>query len=68
MDFEWDKEKAVANRKKHGVDFADAVAIFYDEMAITIRDDCQFEERFITVGMDFWGESLLRCIHGVAIE
>ncbi|OAM79950.1 BrnT family toxin [Devosia elaeis] len=28
MDFEWDEAKNEANRLKHGIDFADAVAIF----------------------------------------
>jgi len=31
MDFEWDRQKAKANQLKHGVDFADAVSVFYDE-------------------------------------
>ncbi len=28
MEFEWDREKAEANLRKHGVDFADAVYVF----------------------------------------
>jgi uncharacterized DUF497 family protein len=28
MTFEWDPGKADANRRKHGVDFADAVGVF----------------------------------------
>jgi uncharacterized protein len=31
MDFEWDPDKAVANLRKHGVDFANAVGVFEDE-------------------------------------
>jgi uncharacterized DUF497 family protein len=38
-DVEWDPRKAAANVKKHGVDFADAATVLYDERAITIRDD-----------------------------
>jgi len=54
MKFEWDPEKAALNRKKHGVDFADAVGVFEDEMAITVEDnDAEGELRFITIGMDF---------------
>ena len=52
MEFEWDGHKAVANRKKHGIDFADAVAILYDELAVTIPDEHADEERFITIGTD----------------
>lgn len=54
MKFEWDPAKAASNRKKHGVDFADAVGVFEDELGITIEDqDAVGERRFITIGMDF---------------
>jgi uncharacterized protein len=36
--FEWDPGKAASNYAKHGVHFADAVAVFEDELAMTIRD------------------------------
>jgi hypothetical protein len=52
VEFEWDNGKALSNLKKHGVNFADAVHVLEDEMAITIVDDYPFEERFITVGID----------------
>ncbi len=52
MYFEWDKRKAALNLKKHGIDFSDAAAVFYDEMAITIPDAFVGEERFVTLGMD----------------
>ena len=32
--FEWDKEKAALNRKKHVVSFEEAQTVFYDENAI----------------------------------
>ena len=54
MKFEWDPDKAASNHKKHGVDLADAVGVFDDELAITIEDnDAEGELRFITIGMDF---------------
>lgn len=54
MKYEWDPDKAEANLKKHGVDFADAVGVFEDEQAITIEDeDAVGEQVFITIGMDF---------------
>ena len=34
MGWEWDPDKAKQNRQKHGVDFADAIGVFYDEQAI----------------------------------
>jgi len=52
MSFEWDRRKAASNLKKHGIDFADAAAVFYDESAITIQEDFAGERRFITLGMD----------------
>lgn len=54
MKFEWDPRKAALNHKKHAVDFADAVGVFEDELAITIEDnDAEGELRYITIGMDF---------------
>ncbi len=53
MSFEWDANKASANLTKHHVHFADAVAVFDDGAAITIRDeDSEDEERWITIGLD----------------
>lgn len=50
---EWDPEKAAANRRKHGVDFASAVGVFEDDRALTIRDlDSDREDRFVAIGMD----------------
>ena len=56
---EWDPEKAEANRKKHGVDFADAATALSDEHALTRPDDEPDEERFLTLGMDALGRILL---------
>lgn len=59
MVYEWDAEKARANLRKHGVDFADAATVLDDEMAITIRDDDPDEDRFVTVGTDALGRILV---------
>lgn len=53
MDYEWDVAKASSNLRKHHVDFADAVGVFFDPLAVTIRDDDPDEDRFITIGSDF---------------
>jgi len=58
-DVDWDPRKAAANIKKHGVDFADAATVLYDERAITIRDDDEDEERYATIGMDALGRVLV---------
>lgn len=59
VEFEWDSKKAISNIKKHGIDFADAVAVFEDEMAITIPDDYPDEERFVSTGMDYLGRVIV---------
>ena len=39
MDYQGDPEKADPNYKKHGIDFADAVGVFEDEWALTVKQD-----------------------------
>jgi uncharacterized DUF497 family protein len=59
-DFEWDLLKARANRRHHGVDFADAVFVLEDPRALTIMDDMETdEERFVTIGTDVLGRVLV---------
>ena len=55
MNYEWDETKARTNMEKHGVDFADAAAVFSDTAALTVEDDYLYESRFITLGMDAFG-------------
>jgi uncharacterized protein len=59
VDYEWDPDKAASNHHKHGVRFADAVAVFEDAFALTIADDHSGEERFITLGTDAFGQLLV---------
>jgi uncharacterized DUF497 family protein len=56
---EWDGEKARANLRKHGIDFADAVLVLQDDAALTIRDEVAEEERFVTMGTDALGRVLV---------
>jgi uncharacterized DUF497 family protein len=51
MSYQWDKNKAEENLRKHGVDFADAVMALEDENALTIEDTDHDEQRFKTLGM-----------------
>ena len=47
MDYQWFPEKADLNHKKHGIDFADAVGVFEDEWALTIKQEIvKNEQRF----------------------
>jgi uncharacterized protein len=59
MAYQWDREKATANLRKHGIDFADAVSLFSDDLAITVSDERFAEERFITIGSDALGRVLV---------
>lgn len=58
MAFEWDPSKAAGNFQKHRVRFSDAVAVFEDELAITVEDEHTGEERYVTIGCDILGRVL----------
>lgn len=59
MVYQWNRDKAATNLRKHGVDFADAVSVFSDDLAITIPDERFDEERFVTMGLDTFGRVLV---------
>lgn len=59
MDFEWDPVKAEANRRKHGVDFADAVEVLFDSAALTVAEEHHEERRLVTLGLDAIGRVLV---------
>jgi uncharacterized DUF497 family protein len=52
MDFEWDRAKEAANRKKHAVDFKTATKVFLDPHVIEFDDcDAAGELRFNAIGL-----------------
>ena len=52
MNFEWDRAKELANRKKHGVDFRAAAKVFLDPFVIEFDDlDAAGELRFNAIGL-----------------
>lgn len=60
MDVKWNSVKARANWKKHGVNFSDAEAVFWDPNALTIEDPySENEQRSVTLGIDFIGQILV---------
>ena len=60
MPYEWDPAKNRANIAKHGVDFADAVAVFEDDLALTRPDPAsRGESRYVTLGLDAFGRHLV---------
>jgi uncharacterized DUF497 family protein len=49
--FEWDAQKNVTNRKKHGIDFETAKLIFDDPLCVTfIERESSGEERWHAIG------------------
>jgi uncharacterized protein len=59
MGYEWDPDKAKLNIRKHGIAFADAFSVFFDDSAITVEDNNPDEVRIATVGMDAFGHILV---------
>lgn len=51
--FEWDEEKDLMNRKKHGISFETASYVFQDEYYIEMYDfeHSIEEDRYIAIGM-----------------
>jgi uncharacterized DUF497 family protein len=61
MQFEWDREKAKKNLRKHKVSFDEAMTVFYDTLSATFDDPDHSinEERFITIGYSSHGRLLV---------
>jgi len=61
--FEWNNQKASANKKKHGVSFEEAKSVFYDDFAIQFFDteNSNDEERFLMLGKSHLSRLLLVC-------
>lgn len=61
MEFEWDRDKAKRNVKKHRITFDEAVTVFYDPLAATFDDPDHSvdEHRLITVGYSSKGRLLV---------
>jgi hypothetical protein len=58
-DTEWDPLKAILNLRKHGVSFVEAVAVLEDPLALTRLDDEPGESRFVSLGRDDRGRTLV---------
>jgi uncharacterized protein len=60
MAIEFDSDKAAANLRKHRVSFAHAEQALRDPVAVTVEDpDAEGESRFVTLGMDALGRTLV---------
>jgi len=51
MRFTWDERKNAGNFAKHGVSFERAALIFDDPRALSLPDDYELEERWLTIGL-----------------
>jgi len=61
--FNWDDDKEVANKKKHGVSFKEATSAFKDINALVKRDidHSEDEDRFIIIGLSDRPRLLVVC-------
>jgi uncharacterized DUF497 family protein len=61
MRFEWDREKAESNRRKHSVAFEEAVSVFYNPLSTTFPDPdhSEGEARLITFGYSAYDHLLV---------
>lgn len=61
MQFEWDRDKAKRNLRKHKVSFDEAATVFYDPLSATFDDPDHSvdEQRFITIGYSSHGRLLV---------
>jgi uncharacterized protein len=63
LQFEWDKDKAASNLKKHGVAFEDAATVFADPLGAIFDDEVHSDEeqREIIIGHSADNQLLLVC-------
>ncbi|MGH8116206.1 MAG: BrnT family toxin [Rhodanobacteraceae bacterium] len=61
MEFVWDRVKAAANAKKHGIVFEEACTVFLDPLSATGADPDHSagEERWLTFGRSSGGRLLV---------
>ena len=64
--FEWDKQKALSNIKKHGVSFEEAITVFSNPLAYIFDDEEHSinEKREIIIGHSINNRLLVVCFTG----
>jgi len=50
MKFEYDINKSISNKQKHGIDFEEAKLLWNDDRMVEIKTSYEDEERFINIG------------------
>ena len=63
IQFEWDENKNIINKKKHKISFKEAITVFEDAEALVIDDPkhSQEEERFLILGLSSKTNLLVVC-------
>lgn len=61
--FAWDENKNQVNKRKHGIDFNEAMTVFLDEQAIMFDDPehSEEEDRFLLLGISYDANVLIVC-------
>jgi hypothetical protein len=61
LTFEWRREKATENLRKHNVSFEEAKTVFDDPFSVTIADPehSTDEDRYIDIGLSARGQMLV---------
>ena len=61
--FAWDENKNQVNKRKHGIDFNEAITVFFDEQAIMFDDPehSEEEDRFLLLGISYDTNVLIVC-------
>lgn len=51
--FEWDRNKAKSNLRKHKIDFDEAKTVFQDKLLVTFPDEFHSDEesRYVSIGL-----------------
>ena len=50
MKFEYDENKSLSNKQKHGIDFEETKLLWDDDRMVELRASYENEERFINIG------------------
>ena len=50
MEFEWDEAKSATNKEKHGIDFAEATAVWEDPRRVAVPARTVDEPRWLVIG------------------
>ncbi len=50
MKYEYDSNKSLSNKQKHGIDFEEAKLLWNDDRMVEILTPYEDEERFINIG------------------